>query len=645
MKKYITIISIIMMLIGAMAQIACADEIPTAKVSAELMGEDIPVAGEKFTVAIMVSEISSGLFASGEAGFYYPVDVVTPVRYNRAEPTIVSNPKQMIGGVYDRYSSDEGTGKFSSISYFDSDIGYGVVAIYIDLSAEEQTAEVLTSGTIKMYELAFMLNEGYTYDDFYLSISEAGGFLTVDKKVVSKSSNGDITIESIGDGENIENNSNIGQPWLIERVLNENSTNEVTVAENNITFQINLLYNDEYYEAELRKNEEFTASLLIENTGDENKNLTCYIAEYNDEGSMIELTAIYEAVALANATITENVSVEFLNANTVSAKVFLWEKDTFTPLGNSVELCLESMDYYADNILEAQTYENSKKFNGRINTTSDIDYIRFVPTASGRYIIQTTGIGATGTLYGNSCEIISCSTAEGDNCYIKADLIANSAYYIKISGIENLIGNYSLTIEQCDSLNVNIYNNNLSIEGNVSSTVGVSKPVQIKLLSSSGVVLNIQNINTSNTGEVTANIPVNIEDGVYKIILFQSGKIEAVTDLRISKQTVIVGIQIGEFFSIPYIITNTPTLENICFALDFNEEDFEIYDVCEYTKNIENGTGLISGGYVNVQERNNNRCVFKSTRTGNWSGMVNSIKLKSKTNGIKVTTRYIYQVK
>ena len=141
MKNFVVSIGVIisMLLVGISV---CAEDVPTAKVTAILVGDEIPVAGEKFIIKINIEEISSNLFASGEIDFHYPADVVKPVRYTKTVPTVVTRAPQMIGGVTNKFSTSEGTGKFSTVSKIDMNAGIGAIAVYIDTSAEEQTAEI-----------------------------------------------------------------------------------------------------------------------------------------------------------------------------------------------------------------------------------------------------------------------------------------------------------------------------------------------------------------------------------------------------------------------------------------------------------------------------------------------------------------------
>lgn len=54
MKKFVSICIIILILFAGI--FVYADEVPTAKVTATLVGNEIPVAGEKFTVEMNMSD-------------------------------------------------------------------------------------------------------------------------------------------------------------------------------------------------------------------------------------------------------------------------------------------------------------------------------------------------------------------------------------------------------------------------------------------------------------------------------------------------------------------------------------------------------------------------------------------------------------
>lgn len=426
MKK-IVLIGVIMSLLLTTAMIVNADDIPTATVTATLVGNSIPVAGEKFIIEINMEEISSNLFVSGEVDFHYPTDVVTPVIYTRTEPTAVARAVQMIGGVTDRFSSIEYTGKFSTISKIDLNTGHGAIAVYIDINAEEQTAEVLTDGEFTMFGLAFMLNEGYTYDDFYFNMSGAAAFLTADKQTVSRYRDGNIELEGIGEVESIvENDLTDSSGYLLMTLARMNATNT------DLSVDINMLYNNEYNEAVLIKNNQFAADVSITNTGSENAEVVCYIAEYNSDNSLIGFTKSNTFTVLPESMVTENIEYSFTD-DAVKAKVFCWRNGVLMPINKDIVLSGEATDYYADISAEANNVELNKQICGEINVGTDVDIVKIGTTEAGKYVIKfSAGNTASYVLVNSQNNVINSTTTDGN--YAVYNLQGNSTYYLKMTG-------------------------------------------------------------------------------------------------------------------------------------------------------------------------------------------------------------------
>ncbi len=427
MKRVVVLISIIALMLCMTIITVNADDIPTATATATLVGNSIPVAGEKFIIEINMEEISSNLFVSGEVDFHYPTDVVTPVIYTRTEPTAVARAVQMIGGVTNRFSSIEYTGKFSTISKIDLDTGEGAVAVYIDINAEEQTAEVLTDGEFTMFGLSFMLNEGHTYDDFYFSIDASAAFLTADKQIVSRHRNGKIEMEGIGEVENIlENDLTDSSGYLLMTLEQMNVTNT------DLSVDINLLYNDEYNEGVLIKNKKFTADVSMTNTGSKNAEVVCYIAEYNSDNALIGFTRSNTFTVLPESMVTENIEYSFTD-DAVKAKVFCWKNGILMPISNEIILTSEMTDYYADKYSEANALDINKQICGEINVGNDVDIVKINTTETGKYIVKFSADNtASYVLVDLQNNVIN--TAAVDNNYAMCNLQGNSTYYLKMTG-------------------------------------------------------------------------------------------------------------------------------------------------------------------------------------------------------------------
>lgn len=485
MKRFITLFVVMVMVLYIAVVPALAEEIPTAKIVATLVGDSVPVAGEKFTIAISATEISSGLFVSGQVGIEYPVNVVTPVIYTKEEPTAVIASAQMIGDVSNRFSNVDYTGKFSVINSINPETGKGLIGVYIDISAIEQTATIVNNGTHNMFSLAFMLNAGYTYDDFYLTLihEDSEFFLTADKKTVSSGSNGNITVEGIEKAEPAVNtNVAVQSGYVTEELAKETESNinlealskeivSTFAAENgesDLNAEINILYNNEYHEAVLKTDNALNASLAITNYGTTDKTLVCYIAEYNADGCMLGFAANNTISVPAGETVENNVTKTFLNSNTVAAKVFLWEKNTLAPVGNDVILTSVANDYYGNIYTNANSVETNKQICGVINVNTDVDIVKFKAADTGMYALKFSADNrVVFGLYDSKQKLVNIAAVDGNSkmyslhenetYYIKLTGNANNSYRIKPMSSESVIKNIGITEKLTDVYDCDLY--------------------------------------------------------------------------------------------------------------------------------------------------------------------------------------------
>ena len=435
MRKLIVLIGVIMLMLLTGMTI-CAEDIPTAKVTAMLVGDEIPAEGEKFVIEINMEEISSNLFVSGEIDFHYPVDVVTPVRYTKEEPTPVTRGGQMIGGVTNRFSTTEYTGKFSTISKIDLSTGSGAIAVYIDINAEDQSAEVLSDGNFTMFGLAFMLNEGYTYDDFYFSIDSAAAFLTANKQIVSRYKEGKIQTVGIGETEIIvENGLAESSGYLLTMLAQASDTDAY------LNVNVNLLYNGEYNESVLIKNKQFAADISIINLSSEDTDVVCYVAEYNEDNSLLGFIKSSVITVSSGSATTERLEYNFINEDSIKAKVFVWNDGTLMPTNKGVVLTAEATDYYADTYTEANNIELNKQICGEINIESDVDIVKISTVEAGNYVVKFSADDADSYVLSDTENNVINAVAVDGNCKMY-NLSGDSVYYLKMTG--NADDNYHI---------------------------------------------------------------------------------------------------------------------------------------------------------------------------------------------------------
>ena len=111
--------------------------------------------------------------------------------------------------------------------------------------------------------------------------------------------------------------------------LNSNSleVNTLSTAENlisDIMVDVNLMYDDIYYEKIIIKNKRLSVPIKISNTSGEKKDIVCYIGEYDDSGRLIASVSSTSIPIENGQTITVNTEKTF-NINADTAKIFIWD--------------------------------------------------------------------------------------------------------------------------------------------------------------------------------------------------------------------------------------------------------------------------------------------------------------------------------
>lgn len=423
MKKTIVFVCVLITILLVQSLNIYATDVPTATVTATLVGAVIPAAGEKFTIAINMSDISSGLFVSGEVWLEWSSDAVSLVDYYEEEPVVVSDD-YCIGNIYNEYAGR--TGKFTYISNFDNATdGNAAIAIYIPTNARSQVAEVVANFT--MFEMSFMINEGYTYDDFYFNIVDSVAFLTADKQTVSRYRDGKIELTGIGEAENNNENYPTETSGYLLRTLEQM---DVTNADLNV--DINILYNNEYNEAVLIKSKQFIADVSITNTGSESTEVVCYIAEYNSDNTMIGFTKSNTVTVSPESMVAENLEHNFAD-DAVKAKVFCWKNGVLMPIVKDIVLTAEVTDYYADTYTDANVIEMNKQICGEINVSNDVDIVKINTTESGKYIVKFSADNEADYVLLDSTNNVINEIAV-DNICAMYNLQGNSTYYLKMTG-------------------------------------------------------------------------------------------------------------------------------------------------------------------------------------------------------------------
>lgn len=410
--------------------------------------------------------------------------------------------------------------------------------------------------------------------------------------------------------------------------------------DSSLNVDVNIIYNNEFYEGALLQNNTLNVFITVSNSGLA-RNLVCYLAEYDSEGKLLNLTANNNIPVPANESVTANLTKTFTNSDVASAKIFLWENGNLKPITSNIVLQSQPTDYYADVYTSAQSYDISKIINGKINTSSDVDYIKFEPVESGKYVVHTNSTAnVSGGLYDSQNNLIVSGVALNGGYYCGAELISGNTYYLKTNG--TTVGEYDITItKMSDDGLVAITNDSIKLTQNSNSS-----QVNVSLISSG---TNTQSVNViPNNNKITAEFAVSSLQSAYSIIVMKNGVVTSIYDIITVSNSNTYDVTEKSYVSVPMTVSNVSDLSNIYFSVAFSENEFDVFDACEHTyTSSETGTGIISSAEVNIKAVEDNAVIFTSTKTltNSWSGNINIVKLQAVDTGEYTVKTIAYSVK
>ena len=426
---------------------------------------------------------------------------------------------------------------------------------------------------------------------------------------------------------------------------------QVAVSAAEIDVTPSLSYSDINCEAVLLNK----GNLRIDATVKNNKQSTrvsLYVATYNASNKLVDLKTVTQTInSGATATLSYNYNAAEAIQNNWYVKAFVWETDNMKPHMKPIVLTTTPTDFFGNTIESATQIDITKPIEGRLDSLNDTDFVKFTPTQTAEYIIQTTG---NTNPWGYLCTsdmttfILNQNLSNYDsNFFIRATLTAGKTYYVMVTRESNATGAYKLSIEQNRSnMTASVAQNYVLVKGNVSATIGNSKPLSLIVIDSTGTLLITQSASTSSTGNLDSIIQYPLSSGKYRIVAMYNDKVCEVLDLDILTSTKLYSLSTNDYASIPVVVSNAKTLSNVEFSLSYDSAAFDVYDICENTSTLEVGAGQIPSAYVNITNAGSNYITFKSTRTTpNWSGIVNIVKLKSKRNGTHNVWICTYQMK
>ena len=442
----------------------------------------------------------------------------------------------------------------------------------------------------------------------------------------------------------VPDENEVSLPSSVDNITEEaipNSTQDSTFHISNndkMEVQLNMVYGDGYYEGKLLNGQTLNIPIEITNNGNASAELICYMAEYDSSGRLIDLTQSAFITVPAAQTIKAAAEKE-INANTHTAKIFLWENNTLKPVIRYIELQGQNVDYYSDTMENAQACDITKKINGKIDTLTDVDFIKFTPQQTGDYLIWEQSASALDcALYNSSGSTIANAVSLGTNKYIKCALSANEEYYIKVNGNAN--SEYALTIKQAENTaSISAANNGILYMGNIAEN-----NTEISLYSAGGTLIDKKTVASGNNVSCVLNDDSLATEYVVKVET-PDNKVD-IYKVHLIKNETNHSVQAQEYLSIPIVVKNIETLHNTNFSVIYDPVKLSVADISDLTKAVEVGIGSISGAQIHTFYVNNGSVHFRSTRAidSAWSGVVNSIKLRANTGGDVVVTTVICTV-
>lgn len=243
----------------------------------------------------------------------------------------------------------------------------------------------------------------------------------------------------------------LGEEWIY--VIPDNGKLAVNLAENSyavaalenlssdIKCNVNLMYDNVFRENVMLFGKNLNVPITVTNSGNTEKTVACYISEYDESGRMIGAVSEKSVTVPANTSAGIVVKKTF-NSDAKEAKIFLWDKETGKPLTSPVIMNDTEADYFGNTFLKAQELDISYHIEGKINASSDMDYIKIVPSESGEYTFSCVNISG-----------IICDLYDEDKDkkikskdYFTYSLRKGRTYYIKVYGTE--AGAYILSAQR-----------------------------------------------------------------------------------------------------------------------------------------------------------------------------------------------------
>ena len=411
--------------------------------------------------------------------------------------------------------------------------------------------------------------------------------------------------------------------------------NPITMfTENDMDISLNFMYDNAYTEKVFNRDKTFSAQVNVKSTKWWPQDVSLYVALYDENNKLV-------SIANKNSNIISNGKYQFIDVglplaqdlpNGYTVKTFVWENQSMKPyLANETVASID--DYHSDNVSDARLINISNAVKGIINTDTDKDCVKFIPTSTQDYLIQLSGSeDLKMKLYDSRGNVITTTDfySSSTGTIIEQSLTKGKVYSIEISGAAQ--DEYSLTITPNTKANDNLFVTGRGIDAD--GQAAAAQELNAKLLSETGVLISAQECTTDENGNYTVNLPINLSNGEYYFVVSNVNVVQKLWKINALVNNCSFDKLKDEYCIVPVTLSNADKLENINFSVSYADTDFELYDACDMTETIENTATKISDKSLDIVNVQPSYIVFKSLKTeeiGN-NELINIVKLKSKQN-------------
>lgn len=235
---------------------------------------------------------------------------------------------------------------------------------------------------------------------------------------------------------------------------------------------------------------------------------------------------------------------------------------------------------------------------------------------------------------GTTVESVTAAT------YIQSGLTAGTQHSYRVRAIKDTVpGSWSNTAIAFTLPDTPLTPSNIAVSSTMSSILitwdGVDNAIEYEIEVDGVIInsgLNTKYLHNNLTPDSTHTYKVRANSSVA-----QSPWSEAITtNTKSSVNTYTLSVSNGQVFNLMLTANEIVDPTNYTYTITYNPDELEMLDLCALTSRIDLNTGNLIGTDIQIVQFTQGTIVFKKLgdSTGQaWTGLVNSIKFKGKTDG------------